>query len=119
MYRVLDESPKGAIGIKVDGKLTKEDYSVLIPYLENRIKELDPLNMLCDMTNFSGIEIEAFWEDFKFSMSHLHDFKRIAFVGDQRWLEWLTQSFSPLFKTEMKHFHPNHLEEAWAWLNAS
>ena len=119
MYRVLDEIPEGTIGIKVDGKLTKEDYSVLIPYLENRINESGPVNMLCDMTNFSGMEIEAFWDDFKFCMSHLNDFKRMALVGDQKWLEWMTKSINPLFKTEMKYFHPDQLDEAWDWLKPS
>jgi hypothetical protein len=117
MYRVFDDSPKGTVGIKVNGKLTKEDYSVLIPYLENRIKESGSLNMLCDMTKCMGMEIEAFWEDFKFSIRHLNDFKRMAGVGDQRWLEWIAKSFNPLFNTEMKYFHPDQLEEAWDWLN--
>ena len=68
------------------------------------------------MKNFGGIEIEAFLEDFKFSIRHLRDFKRMAIVGDRRWLEWLTKAFDPLVKTEVKYFSPGQMEEAWGWL---
>jgi hypothetical protein len=69
------------------------------------------------MTRFDGMEIEAFWEDFKFGIRHLRDFKRMAVVGDQRWLEWFTKTFNSLIKTEAKYFTPNQRNEAWNWLN--
>lgn len=118
MYRVLDESSDNVVGIKVDGKLTKEDYAVLIPYLENLITEYGRVSVLCDLTDFEGIELEAFWKDFKFSIRHLRDFERLAVVGDQRWLEWCTKVFTPMVKTEMKYFGPDRLAEAWNWLRA-
>lgn len=119
MYRVLDESSDGSVGIKVDGKLTKEDYTVLIPYFENLIQESGPLNLLCDMTNFTGMELEAFWEDFRFGVRHLRDFRRMAIIGDQQWLEWCTKAFKPFVKTEIKYFHPDQKSDAWAWLRAT
>lgn len=117
MYRVLDESSGHTVGIKVDGKLTKDDYGVLIPYFENLIEECGALNLLCDMTQFSGMEVGAFWEDFKFSIRHLRDFKRIAIVGDHRWLDWYTKFFNPLVKTEIKCFSFEHVHDAWNWVN--
>ena len=117
MYRVLDESSGHTVGIRVDGKLTKDDYGVLIPYFENLIRESGPLNLLCDMTQFNGVELSAFWEDFKFSIRHLRDFKRMAIIGDQRWLDWYTKIFNPLVKTEIKYFPPEQTEEAWKWVS--
>ncbi|WP_447971476.1 STAS/SEC14 domain-containing protein [Nitrospira sp. M1] len=118
MYRVLDETSSHTVGIKVDGKLTKDDYGVLIPYFENRICESGPLSLLCDMTQFTGIEIEAFWEDFTFSIHHLHDFRRIAIVGDQRWLDWYTKIFNHLVKTELRYFQQEQIDEAWRWVKS-
>ena len=118
MYRVLDESAGNTVGIQVDGKLTKDDYSVLIPYFENLMNECGPLNLLCDMTKFAGMEIEAFWEDFKFGIGHLRDFNRMAIVGDQRWLDWLTKVFNPLVKTEVKYFPTHELDDAWSWVRS-
>jgi len=115
IYRVLDESSSIAVGIKVDGKLTKDDCGILIPYFANLIYENGPLNLLCDMEQFRGIAIDAFWKDFSFSIQHLHDFQRIAIVGDQRWLDWSTTIFAPLVKTEMQYFHMEQINEAWEW----
>jgi hypothetical protein len=118
MYRVLDESTGNTVGIHVDGKLTKDDYGVLIPYFENLISECGPLNLLCDMTRFDGMEIEAFWEDFRFGIRHLGDFKRMAIVGDQSWLEWVTKVFNPLVKTDVKYFPTNEIKDAWTWVKS-
>ena len=119
MYRVLDDSTGNTVGIQVKGILTQDDYSVLIPYFENLIIECGPLNLLCDMTGFDGMEIEAFWEDFNFGIRHLRDFKRMAIIGDQRWLHWFTTVIRPFVKTEMKYFPPEELIDAWTWVKSS
>ena len=116
MYRVFGDSTGNTVGIQVDGKLTKDDYGVLIPYFENLINECGPLNVLCDMTKFNTMEVEAFGEDFKFGIRHLRDFKRMAIGGDQSWLEWLTRVVTPLVRTEMKYFPPQEINDAWVWV---
>jgi hypothetical protein len=118
MYRVLDDSTGNSVGILVDGKLTKDDYGILIPYFENLINECGPLNLLWDMNKFEGVEIEAFWQEFKFNIRHLGDFKRMAIVGDQRWLEWLTKVFIPFVKTDVKYFPPQEIQDAWKWVKS-
>jgi len=118
MYTILEEQSDHAIGLKVDGKLTKKDYDSLVPYLETLINQRGPMSLLCDMTNWEGMEIKACVEDMKFSMRHLRDFKRVAVVGDQRWLDWCMKLFDPLVKTEMKAFSSEKIEEAWNWVRA-
>ena len=109
MYRILDESHDNVVGLSIDGKLTKADYAVLIPFFENRIQDSGQISLVCDMTQFSGVEVSAFWEDFTFSIQHLRDFKRIAIVGDQRWMDWYTTIINPLVKTELRYF-PHHAD---------
>ncbi len=118
MYRILDDSHDNVVGISVDGKLTKEDYDVLIPFFENRITESRRISLLCDMTQFTGMEVVAFWEDFKFSIQHLRDFNRIAIVGDQRWLDWSTTIMNPLVKTEFRYFPLVQIDKAWEWVKS-
>ena len=119
MYRVLDETDDNTVGIHVDGRLTKDDYAVLIPYFEDLIEESGPLNLLCHMTKVEGTEIEAFWKDFKLSIRHLHEFKRMAIVGDQGWFQWWTKLLNPLVKTEVKYFPPHEIDDAWTWVKSS
>ena len=115
MYRILDESSNHTIGIKVQGKLTKEDSEGLIPYLENRITEDGQINLVWDMTDFTGMEIEGFWEDLRLGMQHFGVCNREAVVGDQKWVEWFSKTIKPLGKTEIHYFSPDQVNEAWIW----
>ena len=81
MFQVLDDSVGDYVALKEIGKITSRDYDTLIPYLEEAIKKEGPLNILCDMTNFDGMEIKAAWRDFRFGMRHIRDFHRCAIVG--------------------------------------
>ena len=118
MYRIVDveNEPENIVGLKVEGILTAEDYETLIPYFENLINQCGQASLLCDMSYFGGVEVQAFWKDFTFSIRHLPDFKRLAVVGDQRWLEWETHLVNPLLKTEIKCFLLDKKDNAWQWL---
>ena len=49
MYRILDESEDGSVGIRVEGKLSVEEYDLLNAYLAHLMEEVGPINFLCDM----------------------------------------------------------------------
>lgn len=117
MYRIVNNESANIVGLKVDGKLTALDYETLIPYFENLITQCGQVSLLCDMSDFSGMEIQAFWKDFTFSIRHLRDFKRMAVVGDQQWLEWGAKLFDPLVKAEIQCFRVDNIDDAWNWLN--
>lgn len=118
MYQVLEESSGNFIALKAMGKITAKDYDTLVPYLEKAIEREGPLCLFCDLTEFSGMEIAAFWRDLKFSMGHLRDFRRLALVGGRKWMEWCVRLTAPLFKAEMKCFGPGQAGEARAWLSS-
>ena len=115
MYRILDESSGHTIGIKVNGKLTKEDVEGLIPYLENRITEDGQINLVWDMTDSTGMEIEDFFEDLQLGMQHVGACRRKAVVGDKKWEEWFSKTIKPLGKTEIHYFSQDQVHEAWIW----
>ena len=118
MYQVLEESSGNFIALKVIGKITAKDYNTLIPYLEKAIEREGPLCLFCDLTEFSGMEIAAFWCDLKFSIGHHRDFRCLALVGGNRWMEWCMRLTAPLFNAEIKFFGPGQAEEARAWLSS-
>ena len=98
------------------GKITSRDYNTLIPYLEEVIKKEGPLNILCDMTKFDGMEIMAAWCDFRFGIRHIRDFHRRALVGASKWVEWCVKITVPFFKLEVKLFQTGQEKEARNWL---
>ena len=118
MYRIVDveNEPESIVRLRVEGHLTAEDYETLIPYFEDLINQCGQASLLCDMSHFGGMEVQAFWKDFTYSIRNLPNFKRLAVVGDQRWLEWETHLFDPLLKTEVKCFLLGKSDEAWHWL---
>ena len=116
MFQVLDDRVGNYVNLKTVGKITSKDYDTLIPYLEESIKEEGPLNILCDMTNFQGIEMKAAWRDFRFGLQHMRDFNRCALVGANKWVEWLVKITIPFFRLEVRLFKTGQEKEARNWL---
>src|ERR1700722_14402379 len=119
MIQITKEKKSNLVHLKYAGVITHADYKkVLIPQLEKAIKTSGPLRLFCDMSDFKRIRGKAIWDDYKFGIHHLKDFKRIATVGDQWWMGPLMR-FSSLFFREMKlkHFKSDQYEEALKWVD--
>ena len=116
MYRVFSESENGNVGIKIDGKLTQNDYELLIPYIDRLRQEVGPLRLIWDMSECEGLNSQALWEDLTRQLHQFHEIPRVAVVGDGHWMECGTKVFHPLLKTTVKYFAPDQLEKAWTWV---
>lgn len=116
MYRILDRSDNGIVGIKVESKLNAEEYELLNAYLEQLRLEVGPINFLCDMAEFPGMNCQALWEELIRHLRNIRECQRIAVVGDRRWLECGTKVFEPWLQTQLKYFSPDQIDEAWNWV---
>ena len=98
------------------GKLTHQDYEVIIPVIERAIdaskgKELD---ILVDMRDFEGWELEAMVDDFKLGLELKDIFNKMAVVGDKMWEKWSVEAMSHLTKGQMRFFED--YDEAYRWI---
>ncbi len=118
MHRILPEGGNNVVGICVEGMLTGEDYEELVAYLETVMETSGRIRLLCDMTEFRGVELEALWSDIKFSLRHLTDFERMAIVGNDRRVRWWARAVGPFVKTKVRCFRPGDIETAWRWLKS-
>ncbi len=116
MYHVLSESENGNLGIKIERKLTREDYELLIPYINRLRQEVGPLRLIWDMSECEGLNSQALWEGLTSQLHQFHEIPRVAVVGDRHWMECGTKVFHPLLKTTVKYFAPDQLEKAWTWV---
>lgn len=116
MYRILDGSENGIVGIRVESKLTPEEYDLLNSYLEQLMQDVGPINFLCDMADFEGLNSQALWEEMTCHLRNLQGYQRIAVVGNRRWLEGGTTVVEPWRKTQLKIFTPDQTDEAWNWV---
>ena len=67
MIEVLPQSEGSAIGFKISGKVTSEDYDFLLPKIDEAIKDFGSINLLIMMGQFEGwTDLEGAKQDFKF-----------------------------------------------------
>lgn len=68
---------------KVVGKLTHQDYEMMVPVLESALEGVqDPdIYILVDVTEFDGWDLQAAWDDLKLGVKHVRHFEKVAIVG--------------------------------------
>ena len=104
------------IEISMMGKLTHEDYKIFVPMIDKALKEVKGLEvaLLVDMREFTGWELLAGWDDFKFGIKHRNAFDKMAIIGNKRWEELSVKMMKHLMKGKAKFFKER--EKALLWL---
>ncbi len=118
MYRILEGSEESVVGIKIENKLSTEEYDLLGSYLEQLMLEVGPMNFLCDMAALEGETSQSIWDTMKGSLRSLRNYQKIALVGKLRWQEKSTTPFDALLQAQVKHFTPCEMDEAWLWVKS-
>lgn len=116
MFEKLDGSAGSVVGFRASGKLTNEDYKSFMPILEEVIEECGKVRMLWELVDFTGWELGAMWEDFKFATKHCRQVERLAMVGDKKWEEWMAKISAPFMEGEVRYFDRSELDAAWEWV---
>ena len=118
-FSVLTSGVPNIVGLKINDKLTGEDYEKsLLPLLDEVIAQQGKIKLYVDMTGYNGIDISAFWHDFNFSIRNWSNFDRIAIVGMRDWMEALTKLMSAVVPVELKMFDVDEGDDAWKWIKS-
>jgi hypothetical protein len=122
MIERIEGMPAGTIGLSASGKLTKDEYqNVLEPALKEGV-ESGELRMVFRLTDFDGLEANAWFEDAKTGFGAiLHDhaaWRRFALVTDVDWVARAYRLFIWATPGEVKIFGLDELEDAKAWAAA-
>ncbi len=118
MLQFIPTHDEGKIlAIRASGKLNHQDYQSFLPKLEEKIKQYGQVSLLLELDNFSGWDLKAVKDDFKFAFKHMGDLDRIAIVGDKAWEHWMAIMAKPFVPLGSVHyFDRENLQEAWDWL---
>jgi hypothetical protein len=118
MIEILPQSTESCLGFKVSGKVTAEDYEVLIPQLDQAIAASGKINMLVVMGDFEGwAGLDAAKADFKLGTHQYRQVEKAAFVGDKKWQEWMVKIMDPFTRrTNERFFDLEQLDNAWQWI---
>ena len=116
MIRILQETEGELLATRAVGKLTEQDYNILIPILEEKVKKYGEIKWYFEMDDFEGWEGKALWSDLKFDIRHRNDFEKIAMVGEDRWEKLMTDAMKPFTKADIKYFDVADRERAKEWI---
>jgi len=115
--QICSENEGKVLAVRVEGKLTGEDYERLVPQVEQAIKEHGPLRILFDMHDFHGWTAGAVWKDTKFSLRHFKDIERLAIVGETRWQKGMSVFCRPFTKAQVRYYGREDEAHAMEWLH--
>jgi hypothetical protein len=117
MFEILPESSSTAIGFKISGQVTEEDYETLLPEIDKAIDAHGKLNLLILVEDFDIHGWEAVKADFQFGTHQYRQINKAAFVSDKKWFELLVNIMDPFTRrTEERNFDPEEIEDAWNWI---
>ncbi|MDA0766571.1 MAG: STAS/SEC14 domain-containing protein [Verrucomicrobia bacterium] len=101
----------------VDGKITTAEYRTFLTSLETILADCSPISLLVDLDDLEGVQLGAMMADLKFGLTHLKSFRRMALIGDNKWIHRIAGLPNP-FPIEIKAFPEGEESDAWEWLTA-
>ncbi|MBF8961768.1 STAS/SEC14 domain-containing protein [Pontibacter sp. FD36] len=118
MLQLLEESRDELVAFRLAGSIDRHDYDVMLPILEEKIKQYGKIRVYAELQDAEEISLQALWEDLKFDFRHAADFKKVALVGNRKWLDWLTVMASPFTTAKVKHFEVPDRDKALEWVRS-
>ena len=95
--------------------MTGNEYQQFLEALNKRLGVAEKVSLVLELSGFIYGDFETVTKDFKFGFGDYKRIHRVAFVGDQKWIEWFTRLVGPFTKAEEKHFPEGQNEAAYNW----
>ncbi|MBS1882292.1 MAG: STAS/SEC14 domain-containing protein [Actinobacteria bacterium] len=120
MVERIEEMPAGAIGFKVVGDLTGDDYREQIEPALAAAAERGDVRLLFEIDSGFGMDAGAVLEDaktgLKLGLGQMKAWKRTAVVTDVDWIRKAIKAFGFMSPGEVQVFAPAELGAAKAWV---
>lgn len=117
MIHLLNSKKDNLISAKLSGKISKSDVEKAHSRIHEILKNYDKVHFYFEMEDLEGYTIKGFWEDIKTDASHLSDYGKMAFVGNNRWQEWVAKATDLFTSSDVKYFDLKDSEKAKQWIN--
>jgi hypothetical protein len=113
----VDEGAAGKIiTLKFNEEISKKDYNLFVPLVENQIRHSTSVRILVELHAFKGWTAGAFWEDTMFAAKNFNNIDRLAVVGESRWKKGVTLFVKPFTAAQVRYFEMEAIERARQWL---
>ena len=123
MIELIPFEDPSVVGLRLSGRVEKEDIELVINKATEQFASGEAkIRVYVEVDHFSGISLEALFEDLAFGLRNLKNYRRFdrkAVVSDVAWYTKLTPLFDKLFASvQLKHFLPSQADEARAWITS-
>ncbi len=121
MIERIADVPDGVIAFRASGKITRDEYHLMIEPVRAAIEQGEQINFLfATDPGFSGLDLEALWEDVKaagsIGLRHRGAYGRFAVVTDKDWMRNAISAFGWISPGDLRVFDPDQLDQAKAWV---
>lgn len=116
MIQQIDLKNKQVIGVKVTGKVTKDDIETLNPLIDAITKAGMKVWWYFELEDFTCYSPDGFWADLKTDIAHFHDYGKIAIVDSKHWQKILAEVTDLVMKSKVRYFEPEEKNQARMWI---
>jgi hypothetical protein len=113
---VTDASAADHVDVRAVGKITKEELIAFRNDFERLVRERGKLRILFDITDFTGWDSGALWQEAKFDAKHFANISHLAMVGAKTWQRALEAAVKPFAHPKMRYFDVSEMNAAEDWL---
>jgi hypothetical protein len=103
--------------LRFNGRLSQEDYKTsILPAIESALEEQPTVNLVVDLTEFEGSDIDAFQQDMTKRLIPARHIGRIAVVAAPVWVDRVAQLSTALPQIDLRAFQPSDWQQAHRWV---
>ena len=117
MIEILDLGSDKVIGLKVNGKITRNDIQNIVDEIESRALFKDDLAVYAELDTCGGLTLEALTTELFQLFPRVKQFKKKAVVSDLKWLGkavGIGDQMLPFM--DVRHFTKDEKQEAIDWV---
>lgn len=113
MVELIDFQKGNVVGLRIDGKITEDEFEKIASFCEDKLKEFPNFRLYAELESYGGVDPKAVLKDIKFGIKHWKEIDKEAIVTDQQWMQHVAQAADKLFPgIEVKAFPFE--EDTWA-----
>jgi hypothetical protein len=119
MVELLEQTTNTCVVVEFRGRVSGDEYKTFLDAVDERLAKNEPINLVAVLSEFVFYgDFEAMKEDAHFGMHEFRKMHRVAFVGDERWIEAFTVLAKPFSRAQEKRFGSGQVKEACDWASS-
>ncbi|CAA0123552.1 Uncharacterised protein [BD1-7 clade bacterium] len=117
MIEVIDVEGANVIGVRVQGKIQKDEMLKALDTVKDALDDMETVNIYAEVDEFEGFEVQAFLHDMRVALPNALRFRKEAVVTNQESLKkWIYFSNLIWLGGQAKVFSTDNRDAAIEWV---